>query len=450
MKESFSFSGAEIFGILSWFLTRSEKGAGIASYFLKTYISATEKIKSITGTSSHPGIKIASRILNELNPNARKAFIENFLMNAVFEGSKKRYRHVNGKREILAPFTILISPTMRCNLRCTGCYASDYTRKDDLDIHVIDRIISEGKEMGTYFYTILGGEPFLRSELFDIYRKHNDAVFQVFTNGYLLSEKNCDTIAELGNVAPMISIEGFEKETDMRRGKGTFEKALLAMKRLKERKVFFGASVVPTRYNIETVASERFIDFLIENGAFVLWYFIYMPIGKDPDLRLMPTPEQRNELRLATQEIRAKKPILVVDFWGDAPLVGGCIAGREYIHINSKGEVEPCIFCHFAVNNIHEKSLYEAFNSPFMKNIRERIPYSENLLKPCMIIDNPYVLREVCAETGAKPTHPEAMKLINDFAPHFDAYAKKVSEIYNPIWENEFEEQSEKYLKERC
>jgi MoaA/NifB/PqqE/SkfB family radical SAM enzyme len=434
------YDGIEIFALLSWALTKSQKSAKIASKFLDRYLYITEKTllaKFLKGRSRHPALKIASRVLNELNSNCRRAFIDNFLLKAVLEGSKKRYRVKNGEREVLAPVTVLISPTMRCNLKCTGCYASDYTKGDDLSLDLIDKVIREGKEMGVYFYTILGGEPFLRPDLFEVYRRHRDAVFQVFTNSWLLDKETCNKLAELGNVAPMISIEGFEKETDERRGKGVFKRAVESMRLLRERGVFFGISVVPTRFNTEVVTSDEFIDFILEEGAFVLWYFLYMPVGKAPDLNLMPHPYQRNKIRLAAQKIRAEKPLLVVDFWGDAPLVGGCIAGREYIHINSNGDVEPCIFCHFAVDNIKERSLKEAFHSQFMKNIRKRIPYSSNLLKPCMIIDNPRVLHEICRENKPRPTHPEAEKLLQEFAPALESYAAEVSRVFDPIWEAE-------------
>jgi MoaA/NifB/PqqE/SkfB family radical SAM enzyme len=450
-KNTFTFDGAEIFGILSWFLTKSERGTKIASVFLDRYLSVSEsrlfQRLGMKKYKQHPALRIAQRILKELNPRCRRAFINNFLVNAVLEGGKKRYRVVNGKREVLAPFTVLISPTMRCNLRCENCYAGEYSRKDDLEIEVIDRIIREGKEMGVYLYTILGGEPFLRSDLFEVYEKHPDAVFQVFTNGYLLDEVVCQHISSLGNIAPMISIEGFEKETDRRRGEGTFERALKAIRLLKERGVFFGISVVPTKLNTEVVTSDEFIDFILGEGAFALWYFLYMPVGREPDLSLMPTPEQRNKIRLAAERIRAQKPLLVVDFWGDAPLVGGCIAGREYIHINSKGDVEPCIFCHFAVDNIKEKNLKEVFHSQFMKNIRKRIPYSPNLLKPCMIIDNPHVLHEVCGESNPRPTHPGMEKLLHEFVPALKNYAEEVSKVYDPVWEVEFKEEKESLHK---
>jgi len=89
----------------------------------------------------------------------------------------------------------------------------------------------------------------------------------------------------------------------------------------------------------------------------------------------MPTPEQRKKLYETVQRVRLEKPLFMMDFWGDAPYVGGCIAGgRRYIHINPKGDVEPCIFVHFSADNIKEKSLKEALDSDFMRAIRAHQP----------------------------------------------------------------------------
>jgi len=102
-----------------------------------------------------------------------------------------------------------------------------------------------------------------------------------------------------------------------------------------------------TTRNIETVTSNRFIEFMIEKGAVIGWYFLYIPVGNNYDLSLMPDANQRLYLKEKVQEIRQTKPLFAIDFWSDAPFVIGCIAGNRYIHINHKGDIEPCIFTHF-------------------------------------------------------------------------------------------------------
>ena len=365
--------------------------------------------------------------------------MDKILANLIIQGfilnQKRRDRAYKEGSQV--PFTILISPTMRCNLSCLGCYAGNYTKTDDLEFAVIDRIVQEGKEAGVAFFTILGGEPFIRNDLFDLYQKHNDAFFLVYTNGTLINDKVAKKLAKLGNVMPMASIDGFEEETDQRRGRGIYKKVVEAMRILQKYKIPFGYSVAVTRKNIKEVTADKFVNMLIKKGALIGWYFLYMPIGKNPDLSLMPTPRQRLFLKKRRDYIRANKSLFIVDFWNDAPYVGGCIAAKYYIHINHKGDVEPCIFTHFAQVNIKNTSLKNAMNCQFFKEIRKRQPYSENLYLPCMLIDNPRVSRELYQKCDIHPTHEGAESLFSDLAEGLDKYAKAVKDIYNKVWEQE-------------
>ena len=50
------------------------------------------------------------------------------------------------------PWLILMDPTSACNLHCTGCWAAEYGHKLNLSYEDLDRIITQGKELGIYFY----------------------------------------------------------------------------------------------------------------------------------------------------------------------------------------------------------------------------------------------------------------------------------------------------------
>jgi MoaA/NifB/PqqE/SkfB family radical SAM enzyme len=392
----------------------------------------------------HAVVQLRERVHTQLNKNCRKKLYQNMFVNTWLKGESIRFG-IKDREGWMPPFFLTISPTMRCNLRCTGCYAGDYAQKDDLPIEVVDRVIKEAKELGIYFIVISGGEPFIRKDMLDIFKKHNDVLFQVYTNGQLIDEELAKKLAELGNVAPGISVEGFEHETDERRGKGVQNKVLRAMDNLKKYGVPFGFSATATKYNSEIIASEEFIDFYINKGCLFGWYFQYTPIGKKPDVSLMATPEQRQHLRKRVESIRKNKAVFIGDFWNDGPYVGGCLAGggeRGYLHIICTGDVEPCVFCHFAVDNIKNKSLREVVNSDFFKAFLKRQPYNKcnNLLAPCALIDNPEVLREIVKKHGAHPTHPGSDSVIKDpkIIKHLDEYSKKLKEITDPIWKKEF------------
>lgn len=381
-------------------------------------------------------------ILTKTNKNCLKKFFVNYFANAIWYGIPKRGEYLE-KEDTKVPFVILISPSMRCNLRCKGCYAADYDKKDDMTFEEVDRLVGEARALGVHYIIILGGEPFFTEYMYDIYAKYDDVLFTPFTNGTLFTPEIGDKLARLGNIIPMFSLEGFEEETDLRRGKGTFQKVMNGMDILRERGVLFGVSSASATNNVETVSSDKFIDMLIEKGAKMSWYFMYMPIGDNPDVDYMLTPEQRLELGRRSREIRTTKPYFTIDFFNDAPYVGGCIAGKYYCHINSKGDVEPCIFAHFACDNVKNKSLIDVFRGPYFKALRRRQPHNDNLLMPCMMVDNTNVIREVVKEVGAYPTHPGAQRMIDDpeFMEKLDKHAAEFKPYADKAWKEEFNSQ---------
>jgi MoaA/NifB/PqqE/SkfB family radical SAM enzyme len=410
--------------------------------------SYQEKIRWIRTLfqTNHPGLEIARRVLNETHPYHRKKIISNFIVNQLLVGTNHR-KAFEAERGFYPPDAMLISPTMRCNLHCYGCYSSAYSMEEDLPFEVMDRLVRECKEMGIHLVLMTGGEPFLRKDLFDLFEKHEDTIFQIYTNGTLIDEKMVKRFVALGNVVPAISLEGFEEETDKRRGKGHFARVSKVMDWLKGAGIFFACSTTQTSQNTDVLMSDAFIDFLVEKGCILLWNFHYLPIGRNPDLSLMATPEQRNWSRERLSYFRATKPILFVDFWNDGCLTRGCIAaGRKYFHVNAQGDVEPCVFCHFASDNIKEKPLAEALNSPLFQEIRSRQPYSENLFRPCLLIDHPQRGREFALQHARFFTHEGAECLFTDFAQAIDAYAKAYGEIAEAAWKERTESRDDRSL----
>lgn len=396
-----------------------------------------DRLESMT-REQHPTIELIRRTIRQTNPLVRKRLVNSLLINQLMRGNvvrQKLQQEINA-----APQTFLISPTMRCNLRCPGCYAGNYSQQDELDTVTIDRVVREGMELGIFWVTILGGEPFLRKDMLKVYQKHHEVFFLVFTNGTLIDTETALSLAGFGNVFVIFSIEGLEEDTEARRGPGVYGKIMRAMDDLRRVGVPFGFSSMVTRYNVDTVISDEFNDMLIDKGCLVGWHFLYIPVDRDADINMMPTVEQRDLMRRrGALRIREEKPLFVMDFWNDAPFVSGCIAGgNNYFHITASGDVEPCIFVHLAVDNIRSKSLREVIDSPYFRAIRERQPYSENLLRPCMIIDHPNVLREICAKCKPYPTDGMTAGVVSILAAEMDRYSCESARILDPVWEEEF------------
>lgn len=388
---------------------------------------------------NHPSITFPRRILKELHPNQRDKWITNLAVNHLLSGTNKRKAWAD-REGFYPPSTVVISPTMKCNLSCYGCYAGDYQKSLELSLEEIDSVLCQMKEMGAYFAVISGGEPFFKEDIFEIFKKHSDMAFLVFTHGGLIDEAMVQKLIDVGNVMPAFSLEGFERETDERRGAGHFRKVMRAMDLLRENGLSFCGSFTQTSRNTDIVTSDEYIDMLVAKGCFAIWLFTYVPVGRDPKMELMATPEQRDQLRRRVMEFRAEKPMLFVDFWNDGPIISGCIAaGRKYFHINANGDIEPCVFCHYAVDNIRRTTLREALNSPLFRKIRAVQEGHENLLRPCMLIDRPEVGRDMFASPGAYATHEGADAIFTGLAGEMDSYSEAYAELADPAWEREYE-----------
>ena len=219
------------------------------------------------------------------------------------------------------------------------------------------------------------------------------------------------------NFAPTISVEGFEAETDARRGKGTYAKVEKAMALLKKNKQFFGVSCCYTRQNVDAIGSEKYFDQMLEWGAKYCWFFTYIPVGKDAVPELMVTAEQRKFMLDQVRAFRKTKPLFTLDFWNDGEFSHGCIAGgTSYLHINANGDYEPCAFIHYANCNVRDNTLLEALQSPLFKAYQIGHPWNENLLRPCPLLDNPEKIQQIVEASGAHSTDFQCPENVHDLA----------------------------------
>ena len=362
--------------------------------------------------------KFLKSLWTDIDPDVRKHLFESFLCNASLEGWPKEEAN-RKKYDCNVPYAILLDPTSACNLKCIGCWAADYGNALNMDLDTLESIITQGTELGTYFYIYSGGEPLVRKkDIITLCERHPDCVFLSFTNGTLIDEDFANDMLRVRNFVPAISVEGFEEATDFRRGEGTFAAVKRAMNILKEKKLPFGVSCCYTSKNVDVIGSEEYFDSIVEWGAKFAWFFTYMPVGIDAVPELMASDAQREYMYHQIREFRKTKPLFTLDFWNDGEYVDGCIAGgRRYLHINANGDVEPCAFIHYSDSNIKEKTLLEALQSPLFMEYHKNQPFNDNHLRPCPLLDNPGRLSKMVDDSGAHSTdmlHPEDVHSLSD------------------------------------
>ncbi len=373
----------------------------------------------------------------------------------------EKYKEKYGE---MPPTFIVFSPTQKCNLRCVGCYAaSGADTSATIPYPLVDKIISEVHDLfGSRFVTISGGEPFVyKSEgktLLDIYEKFDDMFFLVYTNGTVISKEAARRLAKSANVTPAVSVEGFENETDQRRGTGTFKKILTAFKHLRKAGVPFGISVTATSKNINILLEDEFYDFYFkEQGASYMWEFQMMPIGRGKDeLDLMVVPDKRLMLYRKWEKLLGEKKYCLADFWNSGVLARGCIAyGRSggYVYVDWYGNITPCAFIPYYVDNIYEiyqegKTLADAMFSDFMKNgWKWQREYGlddwnkpNNWLMPCSIRDHYEIFRNSILPKEAKPEDENARQALEseEYLEVLKNYDEELQDLTEKIWKNEY------------
>ena len=397
-----------------------------------------DAVRKIVQDQDYRWIRFINRVVDETDPRLLKTFLLNLGYEAFLRGTKtiRRNREVYGCN---IPWLILFDPTDACNMHCKGCWSGTYGHKNNLTYEEMDKIVTQGKELGTYLYMLTGGEPLVKKkEILRLAEKHNDCEFALYTNSTLIDEAFCEEVVRLGNITFQLSIEGTPETNDSRRGDGHYDAVMNAMRLLKEHGIIYGTSICYTRANIEAVTDEKFIRMLSDKGARYGFYFHYMPVGNNAVPELMPTLEQRKTMIDKIRYIRSEQcdiEFFPMDFQNDGEFVGGCIAGgRNYFHINASGDAEPCVFIHFSDRNIHEHSILEMLQSPLFMAYHEGQPFNRNHLRPCPMLENPKLLREMVEATGAHGTNSESEESVEHLCAKCDDYAAEWAPVADEIW----------------
>lgn len=349
--------------------------------------------------------KLIMSVFDEVDPHIVRQAFQNFVVNGIVCGWPQQQKERKDS-SCNIPWCIAIDPTSASNSRpgsqLTGQYAPDL----NLSFDEMDDIVEQGKALGIYIYEFTGGEPLLRwRELIALANKHNDCEFICFTNGLLVDEEFCAAVKRVGNLVPLVCLEGFGSTASLSQPDGPLAGAMRAMDLMHELGLVFGTACSYEAANVETAGSDDFYDWNIAHHAKFCCFFSYMPTGTDSDAKRIVGAQQREWMYSRIRALRKTKQLLVMDFSGDGEYVGGCVAGgRRYLHITANGDVDPCIFVPFSDSNIREKTLMECLQSPFFQAYRTMQPFNDNMLMPCPLMDNPHCLSDMVKSSGAHCT----------------------------------------------
>ena len=303
------------------------------------------------------------------------------------------------------PF-LYISITNSCNLRCQGCWVDVDKPQSTISFQDMNRLINNAKSYGNSFFGILGGEPFLHPDLMRILKEHPDCYFQIFTNGHAITDKVASELRKLGNATPLISVEGTEAVSDVRRGrKGVLNRTLAGIEASIRNRLITGVASSVCQSNFNDLVKESWINYLIDKGVHYAWFHSYRPVGPVANSQLALDPEQGLELRKFILEMRNRKPIGIIDAYYDDNGEALCTAATGISHhISPFGDIEPCPVIQFANESIRDNqgNLFETMTkSPLLNDFRRT---AAKATQGCIVLERPDLLKEIVERNGAKDT----------------------------------------------
>jgi MoaA/NifB/PqqE/SkfB family radical SAM enzyme len=373
-------------------------------------------------------LRMAKRLLFETD----KRLLWKLAWNMGWKGmlSVQKHKKRLKKGEVFPPF-LYVSIINSCNLRCQGCWVDVAAKQEIIKLEAMNKLIDEAKEMGNVFFGIVGGEPFMHPQLFDILAAHPDCYFQIFTNGHFITDEKAKRLRELGNATPLISVEGNEITSDVRRGRaGVLSKTMQGVRNCLARRVFTGVCTSLCQSNIDDLLSEQWIDRLIEMGVMYTWFHVYRPMGPDANPELSLSAEQQLRARKFVVEMRAKKPIIIIDAYFDGEGRALCPAATGVSHhINPWGDIEPCPIVQFTKESIHAtpadpRPLREKFiQSEFLREFRS---LAQSSTRGCIVLERPDLLKQLIERHGAKDSTARGSALAE-----LDGMTTRTSQ-YNP------------------
>lgn len=330
-----------------------------------------------------------------------------FAWNFGYKGmrSVQKFKKRLKKGQVFPPF-LYISITNTCNLRCTGCWVDVAHPKNHISFKDLDRLVSNAKKHGNRFFGLLGGEPFLHPELFEVLEAHSDCYFQIFTNGHFIDDDTAARLRKAGNATCLISIEGTEVVSDERRGgKRVLNKTVAGIEACLRHKLITGVATSVCATNIDDLVQDSWVDRLIDMGVHYAWFHTYRPVGPKANPELALTPQQVIDVRRFVVRMRNEKPIAFIDaYWDDkGQALCPAVIGISH-HIGPWGDVEPCPIIQFANETIRDNDgdIFKTMTeSKLLEDFRKTVAKKT---RGCVVLEDPQMLQSIVERHGSRDT----------------------------------------------
>jgi radical SAM protein with 4Fe4S-binding SPASM domain len=285
---------------------------------------------------------------------------------------EKRYR----------PGQVVWETTLRCNLKCLHCGSSaGKARPDELTTKEALQLCEDLAELKTEGICLMGGEPFLRKDWYEISKKIKELNMKLLyiSNGFNITKGIISKLIDLDPHSVSTSLDGAKAEThDHIRGvKGSFDKVMEYISLSKEADLPTTVITTISKLNLKELPELR--DFLLNKH--IAWQIqVATPGGRFPKKFALSEEEYYSvALFIASMKNKYTKkelPVIGAHCFGyhsrHLPSLGlypgwnGCQAGISILSIKSNGDVIGCLSTvdAYMEGNIRKRSIIDIWNDP--------------------------------------------------------------------------------------
>lgn len=307
--------------------------------------------------------------------------------------------------------------TGKCNLNCLHCFnAKDNAPlNSELSYEQIIDILDQARDIGVHAFTITGGEPLVHRRFLDIIRaiyERDMFVFELNTNGLLITQKMLDTFKEIG-CFPLIKIsfDGIGYHNWIRQHPKAEDLTIKAINLCVKNGFRVKAQVQVNRKNVESMmpTAKLLNDIGVDEMRIIRTTEAPRWEKNSPQSSLTIEEYYEKMLEFSKQYIDSNMP-MTVDVWQFMRLypkhqlyelvpiacnknefnirIPMCKGNRGMIAVSSSGEVVPCLQMsgYFIEKGI---SLGNLFKTPLKELVKDS-PYLNLALAPVLkqIIEN--------------------------------------------------------------
>jgi len=284
------------------------------------------------------------------------------------------------------PYAVSWNITSKCNLECGHCYIDAGARADGLEgeldtqkaFETIDEIacVNPGAVL-----ILTGGEPLMRSDIFDICKKASSKGLMVVvgTNGTLLTQERATALKTAGVAGVGVSIDSlYPQSHDKFRGRdGSYKDAIDGLKNARNAGLEIQFQTTPTDSNLDEI--PKIAELAHSFGAKVFNIFFLVCTGRGQKMSDI-SPESYEKVLLWAAENQSAFPGMMLrpkcaphfkrilhQKDSQHPLlstyIAACRAGTHYCRIDPHGKVTPCAYMPLECGDLNKNSFDDIWNN---------------------------------------------------------------------------------------